>query len=341
MVVFLKGLVSHIQGYKIFSLTVSLYFLAALVANFYLNIDITGYLAFSLLVSSMLSFGLYLSTVGIDLNVLRSDLTKIILAAVVCVLLKTLVIYFVAQTFMTHTAALAVGLIFSQVDPLATSAGSSESNLTIRGKTFLQALASFDDPLTTILAVVLLTANSISDTDSVSSYLVTLTIYPVVIFMIYAVSRFSKKFQAVTTVAVLCLSSAFSAYVLSALAGLRLRSDFFVQNSEKIVTYLSLFAFMLTGLAAGGGQNWLLGILIGITAVLAHAIFTWFLTFGYDKSDKLEIAAGHQSGLTALVLTLAFSTAGIDVIKIAGPGIITTVIAHTVLKKGLLRYLYR
>lgn len=101
----------------------------------------------------LLAMGLLGSTATISLELLAGRFGALLAAVSLGVVAKAVVIGSgMALVFRTPQSAL-LGIAVAQIDPLSVSALNRRGSLTARGKTFLAAWASFDDPVTVLLTL--------------------------------------------------------------------------------------------------------------------------------------------------------------------------------------------
>lgn len=299
-----------------------------------------GQPGFHLVTSILLSIGLYLATTGVSRSWFRVDLRRVITAVLLGVAVKAAFVSLVSSLVVDLTVALSLGLVFSQVDPLATSSTLEARPISDRGRTLLQAWASFDDPTTTVLAVALiyfLRPSAVIYTpierlvrqEVAWVWMSLVVVFALTLLLWLFQGRQIRDYQILLLLPVsLALVALLEAYFVAAVLGILLRPSVVERNAERLVLAISAVSVLAVGTVAGGSERWLLGLALGLLAVLVHAIVSVPISRGYESYDRWSIAVGHQSGLTALVLTLAFEDRGIEVAAIAAPGILATLLLH-------------
>lgn len=125
---------------------------AALLGGF---TGVAGEPAFFLVASALLAVGLFASTSAIRFEELAGSWRVVLVAVTVGVLAKAALISAVMYGIFADPAYLVLGAAMAQIDPLSVAALQSGSRLSGRGRTVLAAWSSFDDPVTTVLVVVL------------------------------------------------------------------------------------------------------------------------------------------------------------------------------------------
>lgn len=290
------------------------------------------------LASSLLALGLYLSVLGIDRQMFSEDAARISAAVGVGVLAKAVAVFAVVRLFLPATEAAALALVFSQVDPLSTGVSLLDRAISARARSFLLSWASFDDPVTTILAVGLL---GVAGT-AIGSALPTLWAWIVQAALLLVLGTLSKKLpafaSAMLAITVIGLAAYAGTFLATAVLGLVYRPVQVADRAEQIVAPLYLAAITLTGLAVTQVELWIQGVGVAAVAFATHFLISKQLTSGFSSYERLKIGLGHQSGLTALVLVLTFETRGIDVLQIAAPGILASIVIHLVSNLALQRW---
>ena len=131
----------------------TLYFLTMIIIGYsinYLGADIAAIP--SIIPSLMLVLGLYGATISIDTMHLKTHYRMILMCITCGVFLKVLFISTLSYTFIGPIAMYIV-VMLAQIDPLATQQLTSDNaSMTSKTKTIMNAWASFDDPMTVLLA---------------------------------------------------------------------------------------------------------------------------------------------------------------------------------------------
>jgi len=136
----------------------SLWLLAVVVAGAVLavftdlrDVDDAGW--YGVLTAALLAVGLYTSTRGIVLSQARRHVKLIVLAVTVGVFAKAALIGGALVVIFGDPIFWVLGIAVAQIDPLSVAALMRGSPMSQRAKTILAAWASFDDPMTVLLAL--------------------------------------------------------------------------------------------------------------------------------------------------------------------------------------------
>ncbi|WP_462189151.1 cation:proton antiporter domain-containing protein [Frankia sp. CcWB2] len=105
----------------------------------------------------LLAVGLYGATLGIA-RAAWADIRRIALVVTVGVALKALLIGGVLALALGDPLYLLLGVVVAQIDPLSVATLTSGSRMSERGQDLLRSWAAFDDPVTVLLTVSLVTA---------------------------------------------------------------------------------------------------------------------------------------------------------------------------------------
>ncbi|WP_272475850.1 cation:proton antiporter [Baekduia alba] len=108
--------------------------------------------AFALATTALLAVGLYAGTHGIDLSQARRDAWLLARVLTVGVVLKAALIGVLLALVFGDARLLILGVVMAQIDPLSVSALEREGRLSPRAQSILRAWSSFDDPVTVLLA---------------------------------------------------------------------------------------------------------------------------------------------------------------------------------------------
>jgi NhaP-type Na+/H+ or K+/H+ antiporter len=318
---------------------------------------------YMLAVAILLAVGLYASTYGIDLREARKHL-KIILAAVtVGVLLKAAIIGGSLALIFQDPFFLILGVAVAQIDPLSVANLMKGNRMSKKAKTILASWASFDDPVTVILAlyvpllVMQLTGielGSITGDKNINANLVTyiqelgLNLgLAAQAFCLYTVLRFyAKQISAwsafgVSLAVYVLLALTFSVSVLYfmmlgiALIGLFLRPPKFDRFIGRVITWALWAAAVLLGALLIGGLDIGKGVALGIAAYVSQIIVGYLLTRGLPKKDRLHIAFAQQNGITAIILALLFEPIRPGTVAIVAPAILTANILHNLINREI------
>jgi len=282
--------------------------------------------------SILLATGLYVSVAGIQTDKVREDGISLTLAVVFGVGIKIALLFSILSAFFSWTESAALSVIFAQVDPLSTGVVLGRSRLSLRGKNFIQAWASFDDPITTLVALAII--GTPGNFDMQEAIAVGWVATSACLLGIAALRRWGSGSQLVGLVShllaagTIVLSVQFEFFFASALLGLFFRPAWVYRISGQYLLFAYLVAFGLVGVSVNRQEQWIQGFLLALLATLAHASVSAIFAQSLSRLDRVLIAAGQQSGLTALILTLTFLDAGVDVVDVAAPAILGSIVLY-------------
>lgn len=319
-----------------------------------------------LVVASLLAIGLYASTYGIVLKEARQHLRIILSAVTVGVVLKAAIIGGSLALIFQDPFFLILGITVAQIDPLSVAGLMKGNRMSAKAKTILASWASFDDPITVILALYapLLVAQitgvdlgSITGTSDSGSNLVSyikelglnLLLAGSVLALWLVIRYYTKKAYAWAAIVVagavyVLLAAAFSISVLYfmmlgiALIGLFLRPAKIEKGIDHAITWALRAAAVLLGFLLIGGINIWAGIALGVAAYSAQIIVGFLLTRSLPTRDRWHISFAQQNGITAIILALLFEPIHPGTVAIVAPAIIVINGLHAVVNKALDKY---
>jgi len=296
-----------------------------------------------LFISALLAIGLYAAATGIDIHEARKDKKLILSAITIGVLAKALIIGVICSLLISSPLGLIAGVIYSQIDPLSVAAMQHTSRMSTRAKHTIHAWATFDDPVSVLLAryilpfaVAALGSSALSSMvggliDWVIQLLLNLLLgfAAFIIWRLIRGHRYASYFETGLLIAALLLAIGSGLLLAVAIIGLFLRpiSELHI---NKIVLLAYACAVFLIGTLLTGTINLGLGIIIGIIAYATHYIVSEVLTRwqGLNSRDRLHIGLGQQSGLTACNLIILFATVAPTVIAICIPALVVINLLH-------------
>ena len=302
--------------------------------------------------SALLAIGLYGSAQGIGRPQARGDLYRIVVAITFGVVVKAA---FIAGTlwlaFPDRPEYLVLAVAMAQIDPLSVSAMLENHDMSPRAKSLLAAWASFDDPVTTVL-VVILGSLVLKNTGSVASgaqdYTTTLIGNLVLLAAAAAVWAALRDRGPVDTVPFTALRGPRRArsilrYValvaLLAVAtwqflmlGLALSALFFrpalgawlgrATNGALVV------ATFLLGVLLAGGADFTVGALLGFATFVAQIVVAAVVGRGFSRRDRTALCLSQQNGITAIILALLLEPVLPAAVAIVGPAILVVNVLH-------------
>ncbi|ABD13416.1 sodium/proton antiporter, CPA1 family [Frankia casuarinae] len=130
--------------------------LSALFQLFHLP-NISKVHGYRMAIAVLLAVGLYGATLGIA-RAAWADIRRIVLVVTVGVALKALLIGGALALALGDPLYLLLGVVVAQIDPLSVATLTSGSRMSERGQDLLRSWAAFDDPVTVLLTVSLVTA---------------------------------------------------------------------------------------------------------------------------------------------------------------------------------------
>lgn len=304
------------------------------------HLGTTGaYLGF---VTTLLAVGLVASVYGIDLVQARRHLTAVVTAVTVGVLLKALLITAVMYTFFREPAFLVLGIAVAQIDPLSFAALSDRAGVSPRVRTLLAAWSAFDDPITVLLTVYLAGAlasetggSSLPDLSSFGTGLLYNAGFTLVAYLVWRLTRLGHMGGRLRTVLQTVLLTLLMAYAVWHLLmfGLALSALFFRPDGiGKLLQRLATVAFNLAtfalGLLLSAGIAIRAGIVLGAAAFGAQIAVGSAVAARYSRRDRLAVALGQQSGITAVLLALLLEEPFPGSVAVVAPAIVIVNVLH-------------
>jgi len=334
-------------------LTVAIAGAGVAVASFWKLDDLALSPTFFVVASALLAVGLFASTSSIPLAELWSNCRVVIAAVTVGVLVKAVLITAVMYAVFRDPAYLVLGVAMAQIDPLSVAALRSGSRLSERGRAILAAWSSFDDPVTTVLVILLAglavqlgagggpgTAASLLTTPTgvLGNVLLlggaALVWYLVLRKLPGRPERDKSPARAWQTLAILLLLGIATVAVTEFLMlGLAVAGLFFRPVTEWLLTRATAVALVvatfLLGLIVASGVNLVQGIALGCTAYLAQVAVGAIVTRRLPD-DRLRLALSQQSGITAIILALLLEPVIPGAVAVVAPAILVVNLLHLV-----------
>lgn len=292
--------------------------------------QIIGSNLYDVAIVSLLAVGLYSSTYGIDLPSLLQDRWLVARAATIGVLVKTALIAVVMVFSWREPKYLVLAVAVAQVDPLSISAIGARPAMTRRARTVLAGWASFDDPVTALLTVYLAAlvlpsavGGAVDSGGSLRGVGIGLGVTAVLASLAWLLHLGSRNaarsgadrgpiaaVQGIAIAGSLVLAVAEFLMLFAALLGLILRPAWLGPALRRITTAAYFGAALALGLVLTPSvKDLLIGVTLGITTVLAHAVTALLLTRGLPRRDRAYLALGQQNGITAITLALLLEPA--------------------------------
>ncbi|WP_158708476.1 hypothetical protein [Streptomyces sp. NRRL S-244] len=316
----------------------------------------------------LLAVGLYGSTYSIDLGALRSDLSGVVAAVTLGVVLKASLIAGVMVLTFDRPEYLVLGIAVAQIDPLSVAALGKDERMSPRARSLLTAWASFDDPMTVLLtlyvAAYAYTAAGHEGVPAVAGggaggYVSGLGLNAALLAGVlllwwggrralraFAGSRAAaaalagtppgRRAEAVLTgalvVAMLALAASGMLMPAVALAGLAVRTGAFDKVVERAVAGAYLAAFLALGLFLAQGVALLPGLVLGVAAFGAQAVVALgvmpLFVRGLERRDRIALGLGQQNGITAVLIALALERDFPGTVSIVGPAVLVVNLLH-------------
>ncbi|MEU3840392.1 hypothetical protein AB0E88_10215 [Streptomyces sp. NPDC028635] len=301
----------------------------------------------------LLAVGLYGSTYAIDVEALRADLTGVLVAVTLGVVLKAALIAGTMLLFFRRPESLVLGMAVAQIDPLSVAALDREGRMSPRARSLLKAWASFDDPMTVLLTLYLAgyayAAAGHSGTPRVASggtggYLTGLGLNAALLAAVVAVwcaGRWAARRVPATVVvrraggagavllvvALLVLAAAQQLMLAVALAGLVVRSRTVGREVDRAVGGAFLAAFLALGLLLARGVSWVQGVVLGTAAFAAQALVALLVlplfVRGLPRRDRIALGLAQQNGITAVLIALTLERDFPGTAGTVGPAVLT------------------
>ncbi|MCP2325004.1 hypothetical protein HDA40_003511 [Hamadaea flava] len=302
--------------------------------------EIIAYAAYPYVTATLLAVGLYGSAYGIDLTEARRDRRLILLAVTVGVLVKATLIGVVLALTWRDPLFLLLGIVVAQIDPLSVAAALGDGRMSGRARSLLAAWASFDDPLTVVLAVSAASVVGELRGHPGDSLLAGLTAYAVELggnlalaagaFIAYQWGPKRNWWR----VGLLILAAAVAVWQLwllaIALVGLFLRPRRLAAALPALVNAALAGAVLLLGALLIGGVDPLRGLTLGLAAFAAQWVVAAWLTRGMPAVDQAHLRLAQQNGITAIVLALKLEPTFRGVVAVVAPAIVVTNVTHLI-----------
>jgi len=315
---------------------------------------IAGSGLYAIAAASLLAVGLYSSTYGIDRAELADDRWLVVRAATVGVMLKALLIAGAMLVIWRDPQLAVLGVAVAQVDPLSVTAIGNRRGMTSRARTILTSWASFDDPVTALLTVYIsvfaikASHRSLADLGSIGgstrdllvgvALAIGLALTALVIRRV--LQRQARAGRSIATIRVaesfalvgfLVLAVAEFVMLFAALLGLILRPAWLKPWITRIATGAYFAAALALGLVLTPSvRAVLVGVALGIAAVLAHVVTALLLTRGLPPQDRAYLALGQQNGITAITLALLLEPYFPDTVAIVAVAVLVVNVLYVI-----------
>lgn len=314
----------------------------------------------------LLAIGLFASTSSIHLASLAQRLGSLLVAVSVGVLAKAAAISAVMVAVFRVPESLLLGLAVAQIDPLSVSALSRRGSLSARGRSFLAAWASFDDPVTVLLTLSL-SAAVLSRTGSAGGglsaglagggaggfalRLLGNLALAGVLWACWEALRRSRPLgrrdsprarraelvvdsaEIVLLLGALAAAVAWSLLFGLAVSGLFLRPRLLQrprgERAREIVVDIAFYlAVVLLGLTLTRGVQLVPGVVLGVAAFFAQALVAPAIAWKAERGDRIRLAFAQQNGITAILLGLTLEPAFPGALGTIAPAILVVNVLH-------------
>ncbi|WP_369809819.1 hypothetical protein [Parafrankia sp. EUN1f] len=314
--------------------------------------------AYGYLTTALLGLGLYGATSTIP-RAARSDARLIVSVVTVGVVLKVLLIGCVlALVFRDPVYFLLAGII-AQIDPLSVAALLKNSPMSRRARSLLIAWSSFDDPVTVLATLVLLTvlpSMAISGTNHAGlmadagfgTLAADLVVNGALVVGAWTFARIVRHRRSghdrmiIGAVGVVYAVAVWRFLMFGlAAAGLflRPRSPAWGRWVDRAVQAALLAAAVLLGILLGGADiDLAAGISLGVAAFAAQILVGLLLTRGLQPTDRVYLSLSQQNGITSIVLALTFQPIVPSAVGVVGVAIAAINILHLACNQAIARF---
>ncbi|PWI18269.1 hypothetical protein DI272_32090 [Streptomyces sp. Act143] len=298
------------------------------------------------LTAGLLAVGLYGSASGVGRPEGRGDVYRIVVAITFGVVVKAA---FIAGAlwlaFHGKSDYLVLAVAMAQIDPLSVSAMLEARDMSPRAKSLLAAWASFDDPVTTVL-VVILGSMVLTDAGSVSSgatsYAETLignAVLLVVAAGLWLVVRQPRARRdepvgprrAVLQIGALVALLAVATWQFLML-GLAVSALFFrpplgrwLGRATNAALWVATF---LLGMLLAKGAVYSVGAVLGVATFVAQGVVGAVVTLGFTARDRTSLCLSQQNGITAIILALLLEPTLPEAVAVVAPAILVVNLLH-------------
>jgi hypothetical protein len=325
---------------------------AGCLAGQWLTVDVqAGGGFYGFLTAGLLAVGLYGSAGGISRPEGRGDVYRIVVAITFGVLVKAAFIAGVLWlAFREEPEYLVLAVAMAQIDPLSVSAMLESRDMSPRAKSLLAAWASFDDPVTTVL-VVILGSMVLTGTGTISSgtaaYAETLLGNLVLLVgagVVWLAVRgrgwgqgrgdasVGRKWAALQITALVALLGVATWQFL--MLGLAVSALFFrprlgpwLGRATNAALWVATF---LLGMLLADGADFAVGAVLGCATFLAQVLVGAVVTLGFSRRDRVSLSLSQQNGITAIILALLLEPALPEAVAVIAPAILVVNVLHLV-----------
>lgn len=302
------------------------------------------------LTAGLLAVGLYGSAGGISRPEGRGDVYRIVVAITFGVLVKAAFIAGVLWlAFREEPEYLVLAVAMAQIDPLSVSAMLESRDMSPRAKSLLAAWASFDDPVTTVLVVILgsmvltgtgtISSGTAAYAETLLGNLVLLVGAGVVWLAVRGWGR-GRAGDAPSGCGRTALQIAALVVLLGVatwqflMLGLAVSALFFrprlgpwLGRATNAALWVATF---LLGMLLADGADFAVGAVLGCATFLAQVLVGAVVTLGFSRRDRVSLSLSQQNGITAIILALLLEPALPEAVAIIAPAILVVNVLHLV-----------
>lgn len=259
---------------------------------------------------ALLGIGLYASVYGIDLDEVRQNTPLIMKVVTIGVVLKIALIGSLFYLVLGSPLAYVYAIVIAQIDPLSVSALTSNRAgvLSKKTKNLLLAWASFDDPITVIAAVVVMSFILVEGQGQLLNVALLLgnLILPAGVYLLHKHLSFSRMAELMLLGVVFAASVYFELMLAVALTALFLRPRF-PFDLDHLVRGAYFLAVVVMGTYLIEGLHLYLSFILAAIAFAAQFCVAVIFTRKMPRKDMLLLGCAQQNGITAVILALALA----------------------------------
>lgn len=281
----------------------------------------------SWLLISLLSIGLYGATSAIDISSLKTTKYAVLLAITKGVLFKSVFIGGLLYICFHDLLITSLGVILAQIDPISTARlTNTKSFLSEKGKSFINTLASFDDPMTFLLAFYIFTPLLLGHFIGFEGYILKIVLNLIFALFVYFIYKCIKSYLSIyllwILLAIVFIVAISQELMLGiALIGLFLRPykiDTISTFSVNISYFLALF--LMGTMMIFSTYFLLIGVIAGVLAFFSHYFLIVILkkieVLKLSNQDVFYLKFAQYNGITASLLSLHFAHFSPDIVSI-------------------------
>ncbi|MEN8446667.1 MAG: hypothetical protein ABG776_16840 [Cyanobacteria bacterium J06555_13] len=283
--------------------------------------------------------GLYINVSDIDIDELLKNWFAIAAVLILGVPTKIFVPgYFLSlvEPTLVLPAAFLCATVIAQIDPILAAKNIAHERFSVKYGTILRCWSSFDDPVTVLFAFyIFLPLFLQTRPDFINQFFAGVALEILICVGIALLLRALQlsatvkgKVQKIVVIATCTISALTGKFLLPASLGLVAR-PFSDIAKERLLNWIFGFsAFLIGALAVGVPLNWKAGAALGVATFFVAQPLVAFLLLRRDSSwpnpNLIRVMAGHQNGMTAILLTIALELriGSSDLLAITLPAII-------------------